>query len=75
MKNSNSELSRLKDHITLDFPNLPDRWRRETTVCAWHTTPGRDHVTIPARWIGNTLVIPKDELLYCLIGPDQKVRK
>lgn len=75
MKNPNSELSQLKDHITLDFPNLPDRGCRETTVCAWHTIPGCDHITIPARWIGNKLVIPKDELMYCLIGPDREVKK
>ena len=73
MKNSKSEFFELKDHITLDFPEMPDFGHQATTLGIHRV--GKNGVipvgTVHAVWDGNKLMIPKSALFPDLFGGNQ----
>lgn len=70
MKNSKNELFELKNHITLDFPDMPDFGHQRTTLGIHRV--GKNGVTpvgtVHAVWDGNKLLIPKASLFPDLFG-------
>lgn len=74
MNNSKNEFFELKDHITLDFPEMPDFGHQETTLGIHRV--GKNGVTpvgtVHAVWDGNKLLIPKSALFPDLIGDKQQ---
>lgn len=77
MKNSKNELFKLKDHIALDFPEMPDFGHQETTLGIHRM--GKNGVTpvgtVRAVRNGNKLLIPKSALFPDLIGDKQQEAK
>ncbi len=73
MKNSKNELFKLKDHIALDFPEMPG-FGHERTTLGIHRV-GKNGVTpvgtVQAVWDGNKLLIPKSALFPDLFGGNQ----
>ena len=74
MKKSKSELLELKEHIALDFPEMPSFGHQRTTLGIHRVGKnGKTSIgTVHAVWDGNRLLIPKTALISDLFGSNQK---
>ena len=75
--NSKNGLNKPNDVIVFDIPEAPitDRKREATLQRLKHAKGVRHLGFVPSRWEGDKLIIRKDDLMKCLFGPDEEVRR
>ena len=70
-------LNKPNDVIVFDIPEAPvtDRKREATLQRLKHAKGVRHLGSVPSYWDGDKLIIRKDDLMKCLFGPDEEVRR
>ena len=77
MKRKPNGLNKPNDIIVVDISeaSVTDR-RRAKTLQQLKRAKGVRHIgSVPSYWDGDKLIIKRDDLMKCLFGPDEEVRR